>query len=54
MSFGEILIILIIVAFFVGAALMGMTRPWDQADPHDHPDRFDADADIPPSEESPI
>jgi hypothetical protein len=54
MSFGEILFILIILAFFIGAALMGMARPWDTADPNDRPQLIDADGDVPPEEESPI
>lgn len=54
MSFGETIIILVIVAFFLGAAVMGMARPWDTTDPAHHPDLLDPDAPVPPSEESPI
>lgn len=54
MSVGEIVIILAIVAFFIGAAVMGMVRPWDTADAAHHPDVLDPDGQVPPSEESPI
>lgn len=54
MGVGEIIFILIIVAFFIGAALMGVARPWDAADVAHHPDILDVDGPVPPSEESPI
>ncbi len=50
MSFGEILMILIVLAFFAGAAVMGMARPWDDADPSEHPERVDPDADATPGD----
>jgi hypothetical protein len=54
MSFGEIIIIVVIAAFFVGAALMGMARPWDTTDAEHHPDLVDPDGPTPPAEESPV
>jgi hypothetical protein len=54
MSAGEIIGVLVVIGFFIGAALMGMTRPWDTTDAAHHPDVLDADAPVPPSEESPI
>ncbi|HSX66430.1 hypothetical protein [Nocardioides sp.] len=54
MSAGEIIVILIIVGFFIGAALMGVARPWDETDAEHHPDILDADGPVPPAEESPI
>ncbi|GGO88869.1 hypothetical protein GCM10011584_16910 [Nocardioides phosphati] len=54
MSAGEMIVLLVIVAFFIGAALMGVARPWDPTDAAHHPDILDADAPVPPSEESPI
>lgn len=54
MSFGEILMILIVLAFFAGAVVMGMSRPWDETDPEHHPDLIDPDGPTPPDEESPI
>ena len=54
MSAGEIIVILIIVGFFIGAALMGVARPWDTTDPEHHPDILDPDGPVPPAEESPI
>lgn len=54
MSAGEVIIILVIAVFFIGAALMGVARPWDTADAAHHPDVLDADGPVPPTEESPI
>ncbi|WP_165872940.1 hypothetical protein [Nocardioides jejuensis] len=51
---GEIFTGLVILAFFIGAVLMGVSRPWDTTDAEHHPDIVDPDGPIPPSEESGI